>query len=185
MHWLARYARGATGVVTSSAQSLYGVAVSFDLYIWHENEPITAAEARAKLERWSDNEDAVFAAHHSVGLFYDALVDRFPPLESFSDEDIDRLGVWSMTPERSNAIVAASCVWSRADEVGTAIMTLAVEHGLVCYEPGYAVVETERARLRRALHIVVAELSHDARSRSSPPGMDHGSGGHQQQQRGP
>ena len=45
-----------------------------------------------------------------------------------------------MTPDRSDKIVEASCVWSRADEVGAAIQTLAAEHGLVCYEPGYHVV---------------------------------------------
>lgn len=45
-----------------------------------------------------------------------------------------------MTPERSDAIVAISCVWSRAGEVGTTVLTLAAEHGLVCYEPGYHVV---------------------------------------------
>ncbi|MGW3790542.1 hypothetical protein ACWD8I_05125 [Micromonospora arida] len=82
----------------------------------------------------------MLAAHPAVGRFYDALLDRFPPLESLGDDDIDRLGVWSMTPERSDAIVAVSCVWSRADEVGTAVLTLAAEHGLICYEPGYHVV---------------------------------------------
>jgi hypothetical protein len=40
----------------------------------------------------------VFAAHPAVGLFYEALLDRFPPLESLSDDDIDRLGMWSTTP---------------------------------------------------------------------------------------
>ncbi|MET8149804.1 hypothetical protein ACIBSW_23050 [Actinoplanes sp. NPDC049668] len=110
--------------------------MSFDLFIWHESQPITAAEARAKLERWDKGSDGVFDAHPAVGRFYDALLDRFPPLESFSDADIDRLGVWSVTPERSQAIVAVSCVWSRADEVGEAVQALATEHGLVCYEPG-------------------------------------------------
>jgi hypothetical protein len=66
--------------------------VSFDLYVWHEEEPITAADARTKLERWGDGEVAVFASHPVVGRFYDDLLDRFLSLESFSDDDIDRLG---------------------------------------------------------------------------------------------
>ncbi|WP_271190528.1 hypothetical protein, partial [Dactylosporangium matsuzakiense] len=94
----------------------------------------------AKLERWGDGETGVFAAHEAVGSFYAALIDRFPPLETFNDDDIDRLGVWSVTPERSEAIVVASCVWSRADEVGAAVMALVAAHGLVCYEPGYHIV---------------------------------------------
>ena len=114
--------------------------MSFDLYVWHENEPIAAADARAKLERWGEGSERVFVTDLAVGLFYDELMVRFPPLESLSDDDIDRLGVWSMTPERSDAIVVVSCVWSRADEVGTTVLALAAEHGLVCYEPGYHIV---------------------------------------------
>jgi hypothetical protein len=82
----------------------------------------------------------VFASHPAVSQFYDELLDRFPALKSFSEDDIDRLGVWSMTPERSDAIVVVSCVWSRADEVSTAVLTLAAEYGLVCYEPSYHIV---------------------------------------------
>ncbi|MBO3743112.1 hypothetical protein [Actinoplanes flavus] len=108
--------------------------MSFDLYVWHEPKPITPAVADAKLERWADDEPGVFTAHPAVLRFYDELLDRFPALES--DED----GVWSATPDRDDMIVAASCVWSRADEVGTAILELAARHGLVCYEPGYAIV---------------------------------------------
>ena len=50
--------------------------MSFDLYVWHENEPVTAAEARAKLERWGNGGEDVFAVHAEVGLFYSALLDR-------------------------------------------------------------------------------------------------------------
>lgn len=161
-----------------------GVAVSFDLYVWHENEPITAAQARAKLERWGDDGENVFAAHPAVGSFYDALLDRFPPLESFSDADIDRLGVWSVTPERSDAIVAVSCVWSRADEVGAVVLALAAEHGLVCYEPGYHVVNPNVPGYAAAFTLSSENLP-TVPDRRSPIGMDHGSGGPQQPVRGP
>lgn len=114
--------------------------MSFDLFVWHEQDPITAAEARTKLERWSDGEVDVFSSNPAVARFYDEVLHHFPPLESFTDEDIDQLGVWSMTPERSESIVAASCVWSRADEVSRAIVTLAADNGLICYEPGYHIV---------------------------------------------
>lgn len=55
--------------------------MSFNLYVWHEDQSVTAAEARAKLERWGDGVPEVFAAHPAVERFYDALLDRFPPLE--------------------------------------------------------------------------------------------------------
>lgn len=110
--------------------------MSFNLFLWRDDRPITADEARAKLQRWDGGAEGVFPTHPAVGRFYDALLAQFPPLESFSDTDIDRLGVWSVTPERSEAIVVVSCVWSRADEVNAAVQTLATQHGLVCYEPG-------------------------------------------------
>lgn len=114
--------------------------MSFDLYVWHEHGPITAAEARAKLDRWGEGEEGVFAPNPAVALFSEALLDRFPPLESLSGDDIDRLGVWSVTPERADSVMVASCVWSRAGEVGPAVLALATEHGLVCYEPGHHVL---------------------------------------------
>jgi hypothetical protein len=49
--------------------------VSFDLYVWHENQPITAADARAKLERWGEDSEQLFVADPAVGLFYDALME--------------------------------------------------------------------------------------------------------------
>jgi hypothetical protein len=71
--------------------------MSFDVYVWHESTPITPEAARAKLEQWSGDEAHPFPAHPAVPLMRNALLERFPALESLSDEDIDTLGVWSMT----------------------------------------------------------------------------------------
>jgi hypothetical protein len=107
--------------------------MSFDLYVWHEDQPITAEDAYAKLEAWDDDETPdPFKPHPSVGRFCDALLERFPALESLSDDDLDRLGVWSVTPDHSDTMVPLSCVWSRADEVYATVQALAAEHGLVC-----------------------------------------------------
>jgi hypothetical protein len=115
--------------------------MSFDLYVWHEDQPITAEDAYAKLEAWDDDETPdPFKPHPSVGRFCDALLERFPALESLSDDDLDRLGVWSVTPDHSDTMVPLSCVWSRAGEVYATVQALAVEHGLVCYEPGHHVL---------------------------------------------
>ncbi len=119
--------------------------MSYDLYVWHEPLPISADDARAKLQRWVDGDSDVFAPHPAVPVFLDALLDRFPPLESLSDDDIDMLGVWSVTPDRSDSIAALSCVWSRADEVDQVVRELAAAQGLVCYEPGYHVLNPNAA----------------------------------------
>ncbi|GIF03698.1 hypothetical protein [Actinoplanes siamensis] len=100
--------------------------MSFDLYVWHEPEPITPAIAESKLRRWRDEEEpGVFRAHHAVPEMLSALLERFP-------QDSD---VWSSGPAPSDAILSLSVAWPRAGEVGAAVVALAREHGLVCYEP--------------------------------------------------
>jgi hypothetical protein len=134
-------------------------AVSFDLFVWHEESPITATQARTKLKRWDGGAAGVFLAHPAVGQFYDALLDRFPPLESLSEADADRLGVWSVTPERSETIVVVCGIWSRAEEVGAAVQMLAEQHGLVCYEPGDHVLKPNAPGYRPAFTLAVEHLS--------------------------
>ncbi|MEU8005618.1 hypothetical protein AB0B66_31045 [Catellatospora sp. NPDC049111] len=119
--------------------------MSFDLYLWHESEPISADVARSMLERWNDGERGVFQAHPAVPALRAALLDRFPALEDLDPADVDDRGVWSMTPTSDDAILAVSCVWSRADEVGRAVLELAAAHGLVCYEPGHHVLNPNAA----------------------------------------
>lgn len=114
--------------------------MSFDLHVWHEPEPISAELAQAKLDRWDAGEPGAFQAHPAVPALLAALLDRFPPLESLSDADADR-GAWSMTPDPDEAMLALSCVWSRADEVRQAVTQLAAEHGLVCYDPQHGVLD--------------------------------------------
>lgn len=114
--------------------------MSFDLYVWHEAEPTSADDAGAKFERWDRGEPEVFTAHPAITDLYGALLKRFPPLESLDDDDRETYGVWSFTPERSDSILELSCLWARAAEVAPTIMQMAAEHGLICYEPGYHIV---------------------------------------------
>lgn len=114
--------------------------MSFDLLVWHEPAPITADAARAKLDRWARDEPGIFAPHPAVPRMREALLERFPPLESLDDATVDLLGVWSVTPEPSDSLLVLSCVWPRADEVAKAVAALASDHGLVCYEPGYHIL---------------------------------------------
>src|SRR5690349_10770680 len=107
--------------------------MSFDLYVWHEPEPITPAIAEDKLRRWHEGETGVFRAHPGVPQMLAALLDRFPPLESV-DEAKDP-GVWTTSPVPSDTVLHLTVSWSRAGEVGAAVVALAREHGLVCYEP--------------------------------------------------
>jgi hypothetical protein len=132
--------------------------MSFDLYVWHEPAPITADAARAKLERWDEGDADVFKPHPAVPMMRDAILERFPALESLSDEDIDTLGVWSLTPERSDSILVLSCVWSRADEVAGVVLAMAADHRLVCYEPGHHILDPNAAGYVPAFTLTSATL---------------------------
>lgn len=99
--------------------------MSFDLYVWHEPEAITPGLAESKLRRWNDAEPGVFRAHPAVLRLHHDLVELFPP-----DSE-----AWSAAPDPSDTLLALTIAWSRAGEVGAAVVTLAREHGLVCYEP--------------------------------------------------
>lgn len=114
--------------------------MSFDLFVWHEGAPISADEAGSKLDRWTDGESDVFRPHPAVSMFRDAILTRFPPPENHGADS-----VWSVTPAPSESIAALSCTWSRADEVSDAVLELAGEHGLVCYDPGSHVVTPDGA----------------------------------------
>lgn len=100
--------------------------MGLNLYVWHEAEPISADEAHEKLERWNAADTDAYAHHGDVVRFHEALLRRFPARRS---------GVWSSAPQLSDQVVVASCSWMRAAEVSEAVVELAAEHGLVCYEP--------------------------------------------------
>ena len=119
--------------------------MSFDLYLWYEPGPITVDFAEAKVRRWAGGNVDVVAPHPAVSSTRDSLLERFPPLESLSDADIDELGVWSMTPVAADSMLVLSCRWSYADEVWGVVRTLAARAGLVCYESGDRILEPNAA----------------------------------------
>lgn len=97
--------------------------MGLNLFVWREAAPISADEARAKLDRWTGGDGDAFEHHSSVARFHEALLRRYPS------------GVWTAIPAPSDQVIAASCTWLRAAEVSEAVIDLAAEHGLVCYEP--------------------------------------------------
>jgi hypothetical protein len=112
--------------------------MSYDLIVW--KGPVTSSEdeARALVDRWHNDESGTFEPSRDVSRFYDALMQRYPALESFSDEELRsaaRPTYWAVTPERSDRIVDMSFSWSVPGEVIDDVMALARDHGLVLYDP--------------------------------------------------
>ncbi|MEU8237848.1 hypothetical protein AB0C07_06365 [Actinoplanes missouriensis] len=128
--------------------------MSFDLYVWHEPAPISADTAEAKIRRWPEDE-LMFAPHEAVAALRAELLRRFPA------EGPD--SVWSVLPEESDALLALSCVWSRAGEFGEAVRGLAAGHGLVCYEPQSRLLDPNAPGYRADFTLTSAEwpMVHD------------------------
>lgn len=106
--------------------------MAFYLYVWHESEPISGADAVAKLNAG----DEAFAPNPAVAACYDDILSRFPALETFDGVDESPDAVWSFAPDRSDSLLVLACIWPKADEVADAVRGLAARHGLVCFEPG-------------------------------------------------
>jgi len=111
--------------------------MGLNLFVWHETAPISATDARAKVDRWNAGDRQVFAHRAEVAGFREALLRRFPAH--------DPLGVWKSVPPPSDQVVTASCTWLGAALVAQAATDLATEHGLVCYEPASHILHPNAA----------------------------------------
>jgi hypothetical protein len=111
--------------------------MTYDLLVW--KSPVVSDQdvARAMVDVWLADERGPFEASGDVSRFYDALLAKYPPLESLTQElhDTSRSSPWAQTPERSDRVVAMSFVWSVPGEVIDDVFALAREHGLVLYDP--------------------------------------------------
>ncbi|WP_229072098.1 hypothetical protein [Actinoplanes sp. DH11] len=128
--------------------------MSFELYVWHEPAPISADIAEAKVRRWADEQ--MFTPHESVSALRAELLRRFPL------SDVGK-GVWDRPPNESDAVLALSCVWSRAGEFGEAVRDLAAAYGLVCYEPRSHILDPNAPGDRAAFTLTSADwpMVHD------------------------
>jgi hypothetical protein len=73
----------------------------------------------------------------AVDAFYRELTGRWPEIDAIPGDKIDDLEVcpWSIAMDRSGMHVIMCCVWSKADEVGEFVESLAMKNGLVFYDP--------------------------------------------------
>ncbi len=107
--------------------------MSMDLYLWKEPVTDDPDEAARLLEI---GDESVFEASADVVTFFDEVMERFPPPESFADEALaDAAAPWADTPEASDRLVWLSIRWSADDAHLDEIVDLARKHDLVLYDP--------------------------------------------------
>jgi hypothetical protein len=103
------------------------------LYAWKSPRVTDEDEAQRLLAL---EDESVFAASADVTRFYEELMDRLPPPESFTDEALAAGATpWADGVEASDRLVSLSLRWSAdADDLDT-IVELARKYDLVLYDP--------------------------------------------------
>ncbi len=106
--------------------------MSMDLYVWKAPLASSEDEAIQLLER----EDEAFESSEDVARFYDELLEKYPTLESFDEEELDSAPTyWSVTPERSDRLIGMNLAWSVPDDALDDIVALARKYELVLFDP--------------------------------------------------
>lgn len=108
--------------------------MSFDLYLWREPSPITAARAAAVLDRLAEGDDEAVRPDARNLAFHADLLERFPALETLSDAGMEA-SPWNMSPDATDRRVILCMAWSTAAKTSAVVLDLARRHGLVCYDP--------------------------------------------------
>lgn len=126
--------------------------MSFDLAVWFETaSSLAPAAAQEKYLRLCGEDLAGIVPSERVSAFYKALTATYPEIYTMPDEEIDACP-WTAAMDMSPGHVIMPIAWSRAEEISSAVRTLAREHGLVCFDPQAGVVHAPGAESPRRLH---------------------------------
>lgn len=73
----------------------------------------------------------------AIASFYKELTVKHPEIDDVPEEQIGNhdLCPWSCAFDRSEGHIIMSCVWPKADYVGSHVQVLAFKHGLAVYDP--------------------------------------------------
>jgi hypothetical protein len=103
------------------------------LYAWKSPLVTDTDEARRLLDL---EDESVFEPSEDVTRFFEVLMKRLPPPESFTDEQLAAGATpWADGVEASDRLVSLSIRWGADDDDLDVIVDLAREHDLVLYDP--------------------------------------------------
>jgi hypothetical protein len=107
--------------------------MSFDLSVWHEDQPITAKEAGEIYVRLGESDGRLVKAY-PITYFHEDVGQCFPPFGANSDEDLDNCP-WNCAWDIGAGWVDFAIAWSRAAELAPMLIELANAHDLICCDP--------------------------------------------------
>lgn len=108
--------------------------MSFDLYVWHEPNPISAERARTTCHLLASGDDQVVQPQPQNLAFQAELLERFPDPDDPAEDELDDI-VWSISPDVNDRRSILCVGWSSADEFAEVAVELAGKHGLICFDP--------------------------------------------------
>jgi hypothetical protein len=108
--------------------------MSYDLWVW-AGPPYSSTAIRKAVDRFVEQGDGepLDPSPALLDLHAAALL-RYPALESIPEARIES-GVWSVTPEVSDRLIAFTIQRPRADEVATFLVKEAFDRGLFTFDP--------------------------------------------------
>jgi hypothetical protein len=111
--------------------------MSFDLGVWHSEQPLTDAEASETYLRLCEEWPCLEAEHPTVHEFYQELIQHWPEIDTIPEEKIGDFEFcpWSCELAHSGSAVLLSCVYSKATDVSKYVTALARKYGLVLFDP--------------------------------------------------
>jgi hypothetical protein len=111
--------------------------MSCDYAVWYPHTRLSDAQASELYKQLCAGITGGVQAHPAVDAFYAELTARYPPIDDTSKADADHeyLCPWSGPFIKSGGHVIMSCLWPRAEYMGTLITSLAAKHGLALYDP--------------------------------------------------
>jgi hypothetical protein len=108
--------------------------MSFDLAVMNIETPISSEEAAEIYGELCEGNYDILRPSEKIATFYKELIDKYPDIDSYSDNEVDDCP-WSVEIDVSDGAVVMCIVWSRVEEVAPFAMRLAEKHGLACYDP--------------------------------------------------
>lgn len=111
--------------------------MSFDLGVWHAEEPLTDREASDTYLRLCEEWPFLEGDHPAVNAFYEELVKHWPEIDTIPEEKVGDFDFcpWSCELNHSGVAVVMSCVWPKATAVAEYVAELARKHGLLFFDP--------------------------------------------------
>jgi hypothetical protein len=111
--------------------------MSYDLGVWFPHKSLSNEDALEQYYELCNGDISGLQPNPAIDAFYRELCTLHPEIDDVPEDKIGDFDFspWSVSHDRSDRHVILSCVWSHADYVHDLVLSLALKHGLVVFDP--------------------------------------------------